>query len=472
MGAIIDPNCALCYWGIALSLGPNYNMPMRADVAPTILDALRRAEALDVSAATSPVAHALIAALSARYEPSTPPEPAVRVLSTQYAAKMREVAAAFPHDDDVQVLAAESVMDVRPWKLWMADGVPADGTEWVVSTLETVLQRNPTHPGANHYYIHAVEASKRPEKALASADRLPALVPGAGHIIHMPAHIYQRLGRYADASRVNEKAIEADVAYFHSVSPPGMYSMYLAHNYGFLSFSASMEGRSAIALQAARRSAEAIPPSMLDAMPGMDFFAAEPLLAMVRFGRWDELLAEPRPDAKRPVLIAFWLHGLGMAFASKGRLREADAALHELRGIATTASATLQIGQSPASVVYSLAATILAARIATLRHERGALGLWDEAVRLSDSLDYSEPDDWYYSVRTFQGAALLADGRATEAEAVYRRDLVDHPNSGWALFGLGQALAAEGSNEEASHVQHAFRSAWRNADIELRASAF
>jgi tetratricopeptide (TPR) repeat protein len=469
-GAVVDPSCAMCFWGAALTMGPNYNMPMLPDRAKAAWDALQAARA--IAPRGTDVEQALIGALAARYKGPDPLDPgAMQPFNVAYAAAMKDVAARFPADDDVQVLAAEAAMDVSPWKLWSLDGKAADGTDWIVSTLETVLARDATHPGANHYYIHAVEASAHPEKAVPSAERLAGLVPGAGHVVHMPAHIFQRIGRYADASATNEKAVAVDLAYLKKTTPPGVYPMYLAHNYGFLAFSASMEGRSETSIHAARESAKALPPGMIDMMPGMDFFASEPALAMVRFGKWDDLLAEPKPDAKYPVLTAFWLHGHGMALAAKGKLKEAHADADALRKMADAAPADLNVGMSPARTVFSLAAKILEARLATIEKKPQALAAWDDAVKVADGLAYSEPDDWFYSVRTFQGAALLGAGKAKEAEAVYREDLRRKPKNGWSLFGLWKALEAQHAPGAAA-AKADFDAAWAHADVKLKTSAF
>jgi tetratricopeptide (TPR) repeat protein len=470
-GATVDPTCAMCFWGAALTMGPNYNMPMLPDRAKAAWEALGRAR--DLASGTTPAEQALIGALGSRYKGADPLDPdAMQPFNVAYATAMRSVASQYAGDDDVLTLAAEAGMDTNPWKLWSLDGKAADGTDWIVTTLETVLARSPKHPGANHYYIHAVEASLHPEKAEPSADRLAGLIPGAGHIVHMPAHIFQRVGRYADASATNEKAVAVDLAYMQKTKPPGVYPMYLAHNYGFLSFSSSMEGRSATSIHAARESAKALPPGMIDMMPGMDFFAAEPPLAMVRFGKWDDLLAEPKPDAKYPVLTAFWLHGHGMALAGKGKLKEAAADLDALRKMADTAPAELKVGMSPAKTVFGLAAKILEARIATLEKKPAALGLWEEAVKMADTLAYSEPDDWFYSVRTFQGGALLAAGKAKDAEAVYREDLRRKPKNGWSLFGLWKSLDAQHKAKDAAAAKGDFEKAWAKADVKLTASAF
>jgi len=364
------------------------------------------------------------------------------------------------------------MMDVNPWKLWSLDGKPAPGTEEIVATLEKVLAKDDGHPGANHYYIHAVEASTHPEKAVASADRLGDMMPGAGHLVHMPAHIYQRVGRYADASEANRRAAKADLAYMQKVQPWGYYPMYLGHNYGFLSYSSAMEGRAAESVSASREAAKAIPPGMIDMMPGMDFFVAEPLLAMVRFGKYDDLLAEPRPDAKYQVLTAFWLHGHGMALAAKGQLDEAEkdrAALVELSG---KVAPDLLAGLNPAKDVILLAAKVLEARIAEKAGKPEALALWAEAVALEDKTAYSEPADWFYPVRHYQGAALVAAKKWKDAEAVYRADLQRHPDNGWALFGLAQSLRGQKKTKDAAKVEAQLKKAWANADIQLTSTAF
>jgi tetratricopeptide (TPR) repeat protein len=461
----------MCFWGAALVLGPNYNVPMLPDRAKTAWEALDHAR--DLAKSSSPVERALIEALAKRYKGPEPLGPeAMAPYSAAYADAMRGVAKQFPDDDDVQVLFAESMMDVAPWKLWSLDGTPAPGTEEIISTLERVLARSKDHPGANHYYIHTMEASTHPDKALESAERLPALMPGAGHLVHMPAHIFQRVGRYADASTANSKAIEADLAYMSATKPPGYYPMYLGHNYGFLSFSASMEGRRADSLAASRQAAKALPPGMVDMMPGMDFFVAEPILAMVRFGRWDELLAEPKPDPKYTVLTGFWLHGHGLALAAKGKFVEAAADLDALDALAAHAPDDLRAGNNQARDVLTLAARILEARLATLQKKKDALALWADATKKADQLAYSEPEDWFYPVRHFEGAALLSAGRAKQAEAVYREDLRRHPHNGWALFGLSQALAKQKKTSEAAKAKAEYDAAWQKADFPLTTTAF
>ena len=291
--AQLDPECASCWWGAALTLGPNYNVPMLPDRAQAAWDAVNKARELAPKA--TPVEQALIGAIARRYkgpEPLDPPgeQPYIEA----YAKAMREVAKKFPDDNDVQVMFAEALMVSNPWKLWSLDGKPSPGTPEIVATLEKALAREPNHPGANHYYIHAMEASPHPEKAVAAAERVAALMTGAGHIVHMPAHIYQRVGRYADAERANREGAQTDLAYMKRVAPQGYYGMYLAHNYDFQSFSAAMQGRSKLAIEAQRKTGEAAPKEFLDSIPGMDFFVAKVYMAQIRFGRWDEVLAERR----------------------------------------------------------------------------------------------------------------------------------------------------------------------------------
>jgi tetratricopeptide (TPR) repeat protein len=469
--AMIDPACAMCFWGIAYALGPNYNVPMLPDRFAAAWDALGKAKA--AAPRTTPVEQALIGALAVRYKGPEPHDAAAqRPLNEAYAKAMRRVAMQFRADDDVQVLAAEAGMDVHPWKLWSKDGKPQPGTLEIVGYLETVLARNPKHPGANHYYIHAVEASTNPGRAIPAADRLPSLMPGAGHLVHMPAHIYQRVGRYADASAANRAAVEVDLAYMAKTRPPGYYPMYLGHNYGFLAYSASMEGRSVESLAAARESARALPPQMLAMMPGMDFFVSEPLLVMVRFGKWAELLAEPRPDPKYNAMTGLWLHARGMALASTGRLREARAHLAELQELMVKVPATEQASNNPTHAMLIVGAKALEARIAEQQGSPTALVLWSEAVALEDQLAYAEPADWFYPLRHFHGAALLAANKPREAEVVYREDLVKNPKNGWALSGLVKSLQAQNRTQEARQVQQQLDQAWSRADIQPVRTAF
>lgn len=290
-------------------------------------------------------------------------------------------------------------------------------------------------------------------------------MPGAGHIVHMPAHIYQRIGRYAEASAANRAAIQVDLAYLRKTTPPGYYPMYLAHNYGFLAYSAAMEGRAAESLEAAARAAKAMPPQMLAMMPGMDFFAAEPLLVMVRFGRWSDLLVEPRPDPRYHAITGLWLHAHGMALASTDRLDEARADLAALHALIERVPADEQASLNSTRALLAVGAKALQARIAERQGAPDALSLWAEAVAMEDKLAYAEPADWFYPLRHFEGAALLAAGKPEQAEAVYRQDLVIHPHNGWALSGLVTALEAQHRTSDARMIQMELDQAWSRADI-------
>lgn len=469
--ALLDPTCAMCFWGVSYALGPNYNVPMLPDRFALAWATLQQAKA--ASGHALPAERALIGALASRY---SGPKPHGREqqhpLDVSYAKTMREVARLYPADDDIQVLAAEALMDVNPWQLWTQGGTAAAGTDEIIARLEAVLARNPNHPGANHYYIHAVEASPQPQRGLPAANRLAKLMPAAGHTVHMPAHIYQRVGLYAEASAANRAAIAADRAYLARTKPPGHYPMYVGHNYGFLAYSSAMEGRSLESLAAARESARAIPPEMLDMMPGMDFFPALPLLAMVRFSKWDDLLEEPRPDPKYHALTGLWLHAHGMALAAKGRIDDARADLNELRMLMVRVPPEERASNNTTREILAVGEKALEARIADAKHDPRAQSLWEKAVALEDDLNYAEPADWFYPLRHFQGESLLAAGRAEEAEAVYRMDLVQHPRNGWALTGLAEALRAQSRVADAEYVEQARDVAWNRADIRPVRTAF
>ena len=471
--AQLDPRCGACFWGVAWTLGPNYNVPMLPERTQAAWDALQAARRLAPSA--QPVERELITALSRRYRGPTPLEAADQHSYDQaFAASMKEVAGAHPNDDDVQVIYAESLMDVNPWKLWTLEGKAAPGTAEAVAILEKVLARSPNHPGANHYYIHVVEASNTPQRALAAADRLPGLMPGAGHLVHMPAHIYQRVGRYEAASEANRQAVKADEAYFKRTKPPGYYPMYLGHNFGFLAYSAAMEGRSKESLAAARDAVKAIPPEMLEMMPGMDFFAAEQFLVMVRFGMWGAILEEPRPPEKYQTLTALWLHARGMALASTGQLDQARAVAQTLRSLATTMPADLPAGSglNQARTVAALGLQAIEARLAERTGQKAeAIAGWKRAVALEDGMAYNEPADWFYPMRHYLGASLLDARRAKDAEQVFRADLKRNPGNGWALYGLYRAMAVQKS-KAAPKAKADYEAAWAKADTPLRRAAF
>jgi len=471
--AEIDPTCAACYWGVALTLGPNYNVPaMAAPRARVAFDAVRQAQ--EHVAHASPVEQALIAALAARYPNAQPLNPSnlAPVLSA-YADAMRQVAARFPDDLDVQTLCAESEMTLNAWKLWTADGQPVPGTLEIVARLEAVLQRDPHHPGANHYYIHVMEASNYPGKALPSAQRLTGMMPAAGHLEHMPAHIMQRVGRYEEAAEANRRGVAADQAYFASASAPDYYAMYLAHNYGFLAYSAAMEGRKAEALAAAQSGAQTVPLDMLLAMGDSGWYLSQPYATLVRFGLWDELIALEAPDPRAPGLTAGWLYGRGVALAARGRIEEAKAAHAQLQALGAALPADALAGFNTLKDIVAVAEPVVAARIAASeRQDAAAIAQLRRAVAAEDRLAYNEPADWYFPARHLLGAQLLIAGRASEAASVYREDLLRHPHNGWALYGLATALQREGKAAQAARMRRELQAAWSHADIRLEASAF
>ncbi|WP_332803931.1 tetratricopeptide repeat protein [Sphingomonas sp. RT2P30] len=469
----LDPHCALCFWGLGLALGPNYNMPMMAEPRARVAwDALGKARALAPQA--SPAEQALIAALGRRYAGPTPLDPTNEApLLAAYVGAMRDAARRFPADDDIQTMYAEALMNITPWKLWRADGTPAPGTTEIVATLERVLARNPGHPGANHYYIHAVEASKQPGRALASAYRLRAMMPAAGHLVHMPSHILQRVGRYEESAEANRKGAAADIAYYAQVQPIDYYPMYTAHNYQFLAFAAAMEGRRAETIDALRKSRAALSDDMLAGMGGVDWYVGALYTAMIRFGLWDEILHEPAPNPKVIGLNVAYLEAKATALAVKGRLDEASAVADQLDAAIKATPAGQMAGMNSGVAAYRIAALKARARIALARGQAAdGIALLRQAVAAEDALDYDEPSDEFFPVRHLIGVALLHTGKPAEAAQVYRDDLARNPENGWALFGLSQALAAQGRKAEASAARRRYTAAWGHADMRLAASAF
>jgi len=469
--AALDPQCAICYWGVSLTVGPNYNLLIMAEPRAAIAwEALQQAQ--QHAGRATPVEQALIQALAKRYPNAQPLDPSNEgPVLVAYAEAMKAVAQRFPDDLDIQVMTAEAMMNIHAWKLWSLDGAPAPGTEEIVTILEKVLAKDPQHPGANHYYIHAVEASPNPGKAVAAAKRLPGMMPAAGHLEHMPAHIMQRIGRYEDVAEANRKGVAADLAYFAMTKPLDYYVMYTAHNYQFLAFSAAMEGRLAETMEAVRQSRALVSDDMLLAMPGsgMDWYVAELYPAMVRFGLWDDILGEPEPNPKLIGLRGAYLWAKTTALAAKGRLEEAKAQFVELEKLAIDNSA----GLDRVKDVLAVAVLTAKARIALAESKPDeAISMLREAAAKEDRLAYSEPADWFFPTRHLLGAVLIQNGRAAEAETVYQDDLARHPNNGWALYGLTQSLKTQGRNADAAVVQQQFDAAWKNADVRLAASAF
>jgi tetratricopeptide (TPR) repeat protein len=465
--AAADPRCAICRWGVAMALAPHINLPALPE--RTVAAHRAAAEAVKLAKGASAVERALIAAVARRSAEPPPADPAAqRALDSAYADAMREVAKRFPVDMDAQALFAEAMMDLRPWDLWTADGKPQPGTAEILATLERALTLDANHPGANHYYIHAVEASPHPEKALDSADRIGALIPGAAHIVHMPSHIYARVGRWDQASEANRQAIAVDRAYIEQVHPQGFYFMYVAHNFQFLQATAAMEGRSAEALANAREVVAHAPLEMLRQMPGNDFVLGYPIWALVRFGRFAEVVAEPAPPVGFPYANAVWHAARGIAFARLGKLDEAAAEEAAVARAAAELPADATEALNPAAALTGIARDLTAGEIAAARGDLpAAVERFESAVKAEDGLRYNEPPDWYLSTRHALGAALARAGRDAEAQAVWEEDLRRQPENGWALAGLAASLGRQKKEAEAAAVEARLRQAWSQADVPL-----
>ncbi len=467
--ARLDPDLAMAYWGEALALGPNINAPMDPGNELKALEVIQKAVSLKAKA--SPREQALIDALTQRYSGRAEDR---KARDRAYADAMREVHLRFPDDQDIVMLYVESVMDLRPWGYWTRDGTPYERTAEIVALTEQVIARNPQHPGALHLYIHLMEAYQA-EKAEPAADRLQTLMPAAGHMVHMPAHIYQRVGRYADAVRSNEMAIAADEDYISQCRAQGLYPMaYYPHNLHFLWFAATAEGRSKLAIQAARKAASQVNDETLKAVPLLAGFRVVPYYALTRFGKWDEMLREPEPPATSAYLRGMWHYARCTAFLGKGQTDSADQEFAKLDEIMADTSLDQPLfSPNTGRQVLSIAREVLAGEIAAAKKNYDpAIAHLERAVRLEDALVYTEPAEFHYPPRQALGAVLLEANRPAEAETVYWEDLKRNRENGWSLFGLMQALKAQGKNEEAALVESRFKKAWARADITLTSSRF
>jgi tetratricopeptide (TPR) repeat protein len=466
-----DPECAMAWWGIALVNGPHINNPtVDAERARHAWSALQ--EAREHAALASPLERELIDALGKRY--SADPAAERRPLDEAYAEAMRLVWRAHPDDADVATLYAEALMDLQPWDLWTRDGKPKHATEEIVATLEAALALDPTHPGANHLYVHTMEASMQPEKALPAADRLRTLVPGAGHLVHMPAHIDLRLGHYADASLANVRAIEADRRSRELIPKAGFYRVYMAHNHHFLAFTSMMEGRSAAALGAARTLVAEVPPEFIEEMgPVIDGYMPIVLHVLLRFGRWKEILDAEEFPADLTVANTLRLYARGVALTALGRLDEAEAERAKLDSACEQIGADRTVGNNPARAVLAVARDMLAAELLFAQGKHDAsFAVFRRAAAAEDELVYDEPPDWMMPVRHAFGAALLQARRLEEAEKVYEEDLRRFPENGWSLYGLSRALELRGERDRAAQARKRFDAAWECADVKLSSSCF
>jgi tetratricopeptide (TPR) repeat protein len=464
--ARLDPSCAMALWGQALVLGPNINAPMNADDEAKA-HALAQ-KALELKAGATGREQAYIEALAKRYTGKAADRQAA---DRAFAQAMSELVERYPDDLDARTLYAEALMDLRPWNYWMRDGQPYDETRAVQKSLEYVLAKHPGHPGALHYWLHLWEPTDTPERAEAEADRLLPLMPGAGHVVHMPAHIYMRVGRHADVVKSNQMAALADEDYIAQCRAQGLYPLsYYPHNIHFIWMGATASGQRKVALDAARRLVAAIPAEALGTVPILQGFLVVPYWAMVRFGEWDAILADKGPRHDTTFTRGAWRYARAMALIAKGRLREADAELARLRTLVNNSSLKAQVTFSTNTgyAILRIAPEVVAGEIAARRKNwNTALLHLERAVRYEDALNYQEPPDWHAPVRQNLGAVLLAAGRADEAEAVYWEDLRKNPGTGWALFGLLQALKAQGKKDEAALVEARFKDAWKNSDITL-----
>ena len=469
--ARLDPNMPMAYWGIALVLGTNYNMPV--DDAREKLAYENVQKALALSANGPHNERDYIQALAKRY--TGEPHPDYDRLEAAYHEAMREVYRSYPDDLDAATLFAESGMNLHPWQLYDRAGQPAPGTDEIVTVLESVLKRDPNHVGANHFYIHAVEASTHPEAALPSAQRLAALAPASGHLVHMPSHIYIRTGDHESGERTNVAAVRVDDAYFAVAHPQGVYPlMYYTHNLHFIAAENAFMGNYSASLQAARRAQDHVAPSIKE-MGMLDPFYSLPLQIMVRFHRWDDVMAVPQPEPSQPVTTVEWHYARALAAVSNSKFDQAQTELAALRA-ASPAMAKIPIntqGPHNSEVIPQMMSEIVEAGLARAqRQPDAAIAHLQRAVSLEDTLDYDEPPDWLAPTRESLGAALLDAGKTAEAEAAFREDLKRNRRNPRSLFGLAETLKAEGKTTEAATVRQQFQRAWSKADTKLTLADF
>jgi tetratricopeptide (TPR) repeat protein len=467
--ADLDPKLAMAWWGVALTLGPNYNLPVDPEREKAGYDAAQRAVALKSNA--SEAERAYIDAVAVRY--SNDPKADLHQLDVTYKDAMSKLAARYPDDLDAVTLYAESAMNLNPWHLWTAAGKPAEGTEEIVWVLESVLKRDPNHLGANHYYIHAVEASPHPERALPSAARLEKLASAAGHLVHMPAHIYARVGDHPAAAHCNEIAAAADKKFLAATHEQGIYPLfYYSHNLHFLAFAASMEGNFAEAKDAAARLVGNVAPGV-KAMPMLEGFLPTPIVVLFAFERWDDLLKLPVPDSSFLITNAVWHSLRGVAFANTGKTAKAEKEQGAFRELATKIPPdTMYDMLNKTGAVFKVHDHLLAGMIARSRHDdKGAIDSLTQAVAAEDALNYSEPPPWYPPVRPMLGRVLLANKQLAEAEKVFRADLEKNPRDGRALSGLRDCLKAQDRQYEADQIDQQFRTAWKFADVSAASAA-
>ncbi|MGD9630179.1 MAG: tetratricopeptide repeat protein [Pyrinomonadaceae bacterium] len=466
--AELDPDMAMAYWGMSLGLGANYNDPGNTDRFARAYVELQKAIGLAPKVSTAEQAY--IAALSKRYSSDAKADP--KTLANAYKAAMAELVKNYPDDLDAATLYAESMMNLRPWQLWSLDGKPAEGTLEIVAVLEGVLKRNPNHTGANHYYIHAVEASPSPERATAAADRLMGLAPSAGHLVHMPSHIYLLTGEHASAVKSNQLAIIADKNYIERSGASGIYPlMYYNHNVHMLASAQSEAGNYSGAIKAANELAANVGPNV-KAMPMLEMFMPYPVIALTRFHKWDEIMKYPKPAPEMLITAAHWHMARGIALAETGKPDDAEKELAALRETAKKIPAEAVLFTTPVSVALKVADDLLVGEIALSRGDRkAAISALRMAAVSESKVNYAEPPDWDLPIREWLGRALMMDGQFAEAEKSFREEIGRNPRSGRALFGLAEALARQGKDSSAALVRKEFEAAWANSDHKLDAAA-
>ena len=470
----LDPNCAMCFWGEALATGPNINVTSngKAIMAPAERISARAAidQALALIDGVAPKEQDWIKALDQRYDgqADTPRDP----LDRAWADALADMAARYPDDTTVASVYAEALMNTMPWDYWGPDGEAKPDTQAVIASLEAVMAADPDHPLALHLYIHALEASSNAAKAEPAADRLANLVPGSGHLVHMPSHIYFRVGRYQDSALANMRAAEVDEAYIAQCNAQGFYpALYYPHNIHFLWASSTMQGQSALSLDSARRVVANVRVEQVEQFPTIQFFRTVPMLSLVRFARWEEILVEPEPHEPFAFARAIWHYGRGVAHAALG---DPEAALIELAAIEALEPEVDEIFMGnvyPARDLLEIAKSLLRGEMAYRAGDAAnAVLAFEEAVAMQDALPYTEPPFWYYPTRQSLGAALLASNRVAEAQAVFERDLEQYPMNGWSMFGLAEALRRQGDDAGADKMAARFETVWQFADVELTSS--
>ena len=470
--ARLDTNCAMAYWGMAYVLGPNINLPMDAGVVHTAYEAVQKAITLLDNETQKE--KDFVMALSKRYMKEPPKDRTP--LDSAYFLAMRELHQKYPDDPDAAAMFAESIMDLHPWDYWLKDGTPQPWTEELLTTLEKVMREYPDHHGANHLYIHAVEASKNPERGLPSADKLRFLAPGAGHLVHMPSHIYIRVGNYREGTLANQRAVQSDEEYINQCNQQGFYPIsYYPHNYHFLFATSTLEGNSKTAIDAALKASQKPPDSLLEVCgyKTLQHFVVTPLYAYVTFGKWDEILNYTQPADSRPYSKAVWHYARGMAFVAKNNLSSAEKELKEIEKLRTNKDVEeLIIWEiNSAGILIKIAYEVLSGEIAAKnKNYNAAIAHLKKAVELEYTLRYDEPPTWFYPCSQNLGAVLIEAGKYAEAEKVYLKNLEDVPENGWALFGLYQSVLKQNRIDEAAEIQKRFNEAWKNADVTLTSS--